>query len=231
MADPDPYYLPETTSTVAHIIRDFLLPMIKTGMTMEEIETEFRRVKGNPMAKATVENALLVLIAEHQGIPLHTLLGYPSIRVMSGISIGIKDTVEDLLGAVQEAVDKKYHRVKMKIKRGKDVAWVRAVRERFPAVPLMVDANCDFTLEDRGLLQKLDAFGLTMIEQPLSYADIYQHSLAAEGSEDAALSGRIHPLSGRCADGPGPRVVPHHQYQTGTGGRIDRVDAHRGTVP
>jgi O-succinylbenzoate synthase len=177
VADPDPFYLPETTSSVAHIIRDFLLPMVKTGMTMGKIEIEFRRVKGNPMAKATVENALMVLIAEHQGIPLHTLLGYPSIRVMSGISIGIKDTVEDLLGSVQEAVDKKYHRVKMKIKRGKDVGWVRAVRERFPTVPLMVDANCDFTLEDRGLLQKLDGFGLTMIEQPLSYADIYQHSL------------------------------------------------------
>ena len=92
VADPDPFYLPETTSTVAHIIRDFLLPMIRPGMTMGEIETEFRRVKGNPMAKATVESAALVLIANGQKIPLHTLLGYPPIRVMSGISIGIKDT-------------------------------------------------------------------------------------------------------------------------------------------
>lgn len=177
VADPDPYYLPETTTTAAHIIRDFLLPVIKDGMTMAEILAEFRKVKGNPMAKATVENALLVLIAEEDRVPLHALLGQKPARIMSGISIGIKETVDDLLAAVQEAVDKKYHRVKMKIKRGKDVAWVRSVRERFPDIQLMVDANCDFTLDDRPMLRELDAFGLTMIEQPLSYADIYQHSL------------------------------------------------------
>jgi o-succinylbenzoate synthase len=177
VADPDPYYLPETTSTAAHIIRDFLLPEVKDGMTMAEILTAFRKVKGNPMAKATVENALLILLAEADGVPLHTLLGQKPARIMSGISIGIKETVDDLLAAVQEAVDKKYHRVKMKIKRGKDVAWVRAVRERFPSVKLMVDANCDFTLDDMPMLRALDGFGLMMIEQPLSYADIYQHSL------------------------------------------------------
>lgn len=177
VADPDPYYLPETTSTAAHIIRDFLLPVVKDGMTMADILSEFRKVKGNPMAKATVENALLVLLAEGDNVPLHALLGQSPARIMSGISIGIKETVDDLLAAVQEAVDKRYHRVKMKIKRGKDVAWVRAVRERFPEIQLMVDANCDFTLDDLPMLRALDAFGLTMIEQPLSYADIYQHSL------------------------------------------------------
>ncbi len=177
VADPDPYYLPETTSTVAHIIRDFLLPEVKVGMTIAEILAAFRKVKGNPMAKATVENALLILLAETDGVPLYALLGQKPARIMSGISIGIKETVDDLLAAVQEAVDKKYHRVKMKIKRGKDVTWVRAVRERFPDIRLMVDANCDFALSDLPMLRELDAFGLTMIEQPLSYADIYQHSL------------------------------------------------------
>jgi O-succinylbenzoate synthase len=65
----------------------------------------------------------------------------------------------------------------MKVKRGQDVDWVRAVRERFPDLPLMVDANGDYTLDDADHLAQLDQFGLTMIEQPLSYSDIYQHSL------------------------------------------------------
>ena len=71
--------------------------------------------------------------------------------------------------AVERAVEKRYHRVKMKIKKGQDVDWVRAVRDRFPDVPLMVDANGDYTLADAGHLAQLDAFDLMMVEQPLSY--------------------------------------------------------------
>jgi O-succinylbenzoate synthase len=78
---------------------------------------------------------------------------------------------------VADAVANRYHRVKMKIMRGKDVEWAAAVRERFPTLPLMVDANGDYSLDDAEHLRRLDAFGLTMIEQPLGYHDIYQHSL------------------------------------------------------
>jgi O-succinylbenzoate synthase len=96
---------------------------------------------------------------------------------MSGISIGLQESVPALLAKVEEAVASGYHRVKMKIGRGKDVEWVQAVRGRFPGLALMADANGDYSLEDAGLLAGLDEFALTMIEQPLSYHDIYQHSL------------------------------------------------------
>jgi O-succinylbenzoate synthase len=96
---------------------------------------------------------------------------------MSGISIGIQQDIPTLLRKVAEAVSSGYHRIKMKIGRGKDVEWVKAVREAFPDVALMADANGDYTLADADLLAGLDEFGLTMIEQPLSYHDIYQHSL------------------------------------------------------
>jgi O-succinylbenzoate synthase len=95
---------------------------------------------------------------------------------MSGISIGLQDSIEALLAAVAEAVEAGYHRVKMKISRGKDVEWVRAVRNRFPALRLMVDANGDYDLESADLLARLDGLHLMMIEQPLSYSDIFQHA-------------------------------------------------------
>ena len=60
VADPDPFYLSETTSTVRHIMRDFLLPLIEPGATIGEVMQKFRHVRGHEMAKATVENALLV---------------------------------------------------------------------------------------------------------------------------------------------------------------------------
>jgi O-succinylbenzoate synthase len=177
VADPDPFYLPETTRTARHIIRDFLLPLVEPGLTLGDLMLRFRHVRGHNIAKATVENALINLMALRNGVPLHTMLGFPAKKILSGISIGLKETKDELLLAVERAVEKKYHRIKMKIKKGQDIDWVRAVRERFPDIPLMVDANGDYALSDTSRLRELDAFNLTMIEQPLSYSDIYQHSI------------------------------------------------------
>ncbi len=177
VADPDPYYASETTSTARHIIKDFLLPIVEPGITIGELGARFRRVRGHQMAKATVENALVDLAAKRSGRPLHELLGGPRRRIMSGVSIGLKDTPDELLAAVEEAVAAGYHRVKMKVKKGKDLEYVRAVRERFGDLPLMVDANGDYALSDADHLARLDDYALTMIEQPLSYSDIYQHSI------------------------------------------------------
>lgn len=177
VSDPDPFYAPETNGTCRHIIKDFLLPLVKPGLSLGQVLAEFWHVRGHGMAKATLENGLLVLIALQRGVPLHELLGRPAARIKSGLSIGLKETPAALLAAVERAVAKGYHRVKMKVKRGRDVDWVRAVRERFPDVRLMVDANGDYTLADADRLRRLDEFGLMMIEQPLSYSDIYEHSL------------------------------------------------------
>jgi len=177
VADPDPYYASETTTTARHIIKGFLLPVVESGITLAELERRFQRVRGHRMAKATIENALIDLIARREGIPLHELLGFPRRPIPSGISIGIQETSAELIDAVAEAIATGYHRVKMKIKRGADIEMVRAVRERFPDVPLMVDANGDYSLEDAEHLRQLDQYNLMMIEQPLSYSDIYGHSI------------------------------------------------------
>jgi O-succinylbenzoate synthase len=195
VADPDPYYDGETTVSARYIITGFLLPELDPASTLQEALARFRKVRGNPMAKATVENALLDLIARRRGIPLHELLGYPSRRIPSGLSIGIQESVEALLAKVEEGVALGYHRVKIKIMRGRDVEWVQAVRKHFPGLSLMVDANGDYTLDDLPLLSRLDSLGLTMIEQPLGYHDIYQHSiLQARLSTSLCLDESIHSL-------------------------------------
>jgi O-succinylbenzoate synthase len=119
---------------------------------------------------------------------------------MSGLSIGLKETPEKLLAAVEHAVERGYHRVKMKVKKGQDVEWVRAVRERFPKLRLMVDANGDYTLADADLLRRLDDFDLMMVEQPLSYSDIYEHSLLQKRMKTAiCLDESIHGLADAAA--------------------------------
>jgi O-succinylbenzoate synthase len=196
VADPDPFYAPETTTSAFHIIKEFLLPLVEQGITLGELDRRFHHVRGNMMAKATVENALVDLVAKRKGVPLHALLGQPAIPIPSGISLGIQNSAAEAVEAVAEAVGKRYHRVKMKVKRGCDVEMVAAVRERFPDIQLMVDANGDYTLDDAATLRELDRFGLTMIEQPLSYSDIYEHSILQRQLETPlCLDESIHSLA------------------------------------
>jgi o-succinylbenzoate synthase len=196
VSDPDPFYAYETNETVRHMVRDFLLPMVDAGITLGDLEARFRRVRGHGMAKATVENALLLLVAEQRGVALHELLGCPSRKIPSGLSIGLKPTVPDLLAAVESAVARKYHRVKMKVKKGQDIEWVRAVRTRFPALRLMVDANGDYLPSDVDHLRRLDEFGLMMVEQPLGYSDIIEHaSLQKAMATPICLDESIHSLA------------------------------------
>jgi len=179
VTSPDPYYCYETNATAAHIIQDFLIAMLTAmnNFTIEEVLKNFERIRGHHMAKAAVENALLDIMAQKYNIPLFELIGGTSKKIMSGISIGIQKSMDDLLESIQKACDKKYHRIKIKIKKGKDFEILKNVRKAFPGIRLMADANSDYTLEDIPMLKRLDEFNLMMIEQPLNYDDIYFHAL------------------------------------------------------
>ena len=172
-----PDYTAETNATVLHVLREFLLPAVWHASTFGEVLGRFTRVRGHNMAKAVVENALLDLVARKKEIPLWALLGGTEKAIPSGISFGVSGRVEDLLDQIGAALEMRYGRIKIKIKRGRDVEVVRAVRERFPDIPLMVDANAAYTFDDADLLAGLDPFGLMMIEQPLTEGDLYFHSL------------------------------------------------------
>ncbi len=196
VADPDPFYSPETTVSCLHIIKEFIIPVLKSGMDFTDFEKEMKHIRGNMMAKAAVENAILDLIAKVENKPLYELFGFEPKKIMSGISIGIKGSIDELLNSVQDAIDKKYHRVKMKIKKGKDIEWVAAVRNGFPSLQLMVDANGDYSIDDAAHLAQLDKYNLTMIEQPLSYSDIYFHSKLQKSIQTPlCLDESIHSLA------------------------------------
>ena len=202
VSDPDPFYAYETNTTARHIIRDFLLPLVEPGITLGELEGRFRHVRGHGMAKATVENACLILIANQHGYrPPRTAGPAGEENPVWNLSIGLKDTQDALLsGRRRGRRQGSYHRMKMKIKKGQDIEWVRAVRKRFPDLPLMVDANGDYSLADADHLARLDEFGLMMVEQPLSYSDIIEHaSLQRELKTAICLDESIHSLADAAA--------------------------------
>ena len=175
---PEPYYCYETNVSAAHIIKDFLVPLLipLKNFSIETVLKKFERIRGHNMAKAAVENALLDLLGRIEEVPLCSLLGGESNKIMSGISIGIKENTGDLLASIREACDRKYHRIKIKIKKGRDIEILEAVRNTFPDIALMADANADYSPEDIDVLKRFDMFNLMMVEQPLNYDDIYLHS-------------------------------------------------------
>jgi O-succinylbenzoate synthase len=178
VAEQDPYYSAETNETAWHIIADFIAPRVLGAAFTDprDVFPALKAIRGHHMAKAAVEMAAWDLFAKQRGDPLSRVLGGARDRIASGVSVGIQDSLGDLAAEVERELAAGYRRIKIKIKPGWDLDAVEAVRSRFGAIPLMVDANAAYTLADADHLAKLDAFDLMMIEQPLDYEDVADHA-------------------------------------------------------
>jgi len=178
VAGEGPFYAPETVETARHILRDFLWPLLKERefASASDVWEILSPVRGHNMAKGAIEAALWDAEAKHKGIPLWKVLGGVRSEIPCGVSIGIKETVEDLVATVERELASGYQRIKIKIKPGKDIEPVERLRQRFPRVRLMVDANSAYRLDDWPQLKRLEAYYLMMIEQPLGWDDIYSHA-------------------------------------------------------
>jgi O-succinylbenzoate synthase len=177
-AGESPAYNAETTDTAWLIISDFIAPHVvgKTLTAASEFPALVAHIRGNEMAKSGVENALWHAEALLKGVSLSKLLGGAVPEIACGVSLGIRENPQSLAKKVEEELRSGYQRIKLKIKPGKDYEFVAAVRKEFPDIRLSVDANSAYSLDDVAHLQRLDAFNLLMMEQPLSWDDIYSHS-------------------------------------------------------
>lgn len=178
IAERGPFYSAETITSCRHIITNFIWPVLKDKKI--EHPSDFQQlvsyIRGNNMAKASVEDALWDLFGKIKEKPLAKLIKGTKKSIPSGISIGIQKDVNVLLNKISAAVEKKYKRVKIKIKPGWDVKIVKKIRDQYPDLPLMVDANSAYRFKDKGIFVKLDRYDLLMIEQPLQHYDIVDHS-------------------------------------------------------
>ncbi|WP_134703386.1 o-succinylbenzoate synthase [Ammoniphilus sp. YIM 78166] len=198
VAMTEPIYNEETVKTCWHVMEDFLIPMLYRQETLEhpdQVSEVFAPIRRNNMAKAAIEGAVWDLYAKQQNQPLAKALGGTKSEIGVGVSIGIQESPEDLLKVVEGFIAEGYQRMKIKIKPGKDVEMIRAVRERFPDVPMMADANSAYTLNDVAVFKELDQFNLMMIEQPLAHDDIIDHAkLQAQIQTPICLDESIHSL-------------------------------------
>lgn len=174
---PEPVYSPEYTDGAVDVLKRYFIPAVANVRDANGVAQALHKFKGHPMAKAALETSVLDAELRAEGRSFARELGSVHERVPCGVSVGIMDSIPELIDAVDGYIAEGYVRVKLKIEPGWDVNVVRAVRERFgDDLLLQVDANTAYTLRDARHLAQLDDFNLLLIEQPLEEEDIVGHA-------------------------------------------------------
>lgn len=174
-----PHFSSESTDTAWQVIVNELGPML-AGAKVDhggDCPKILNLVRGNPMAKATLENAIWDLEAQREGMPLWQLIGGVQEKIPCGVSLGIQKSIPELMDIIERELAAGYQRIKLKCKPGWDVEVFEKVRTQWPDILLSCDANSAYKLRDADHLITFDAFDLLMVEQPLWHDDFYYHSM------------------------------------------------------
>jgi O-succinylbenzoate synthase len=182
-----PFFSAESTDSAWQVIVNELGPMLANATPEHggDCPDIFKLVRGNRMAKATLENAIWDLEAQREGISLSQLLGGVRDAIPCGVSLGIQASIPELMATIERELAAGYQRIKLKCKPGWDVEVFERVRNRWPEIMLSCDANSAYKLKDVDHLVEFDAFDLLMIEQPLWHDDFYYHSMLQKRLETA----------------------------------------------
>jgi O-succinylbenzoate synthase len=175
-----PFFSGESTDTAWQVIVNELGPMLATEDSIEhggQCPEIFFSVRGNPMAKAALENAIWDLESQREGMSLSRLLGGVRDVIPCGVSLGIQKSIPELMGIIEKELAAGYQRIKLKCKPGWDIEVFDHVRDRWPGIMLSCDANSAYRLRDSDHIVSFDAYDLLMIEQPLWHDDFYYHSM------------------------------------------------------
>lgn len=174
-----PHYLPETIDTSLVVFENYIAPLIigQNFKTVQDVSLYLSNfIHGHYMAKAAIEMACWTIAAIKQNTSLATFIGGKQKEVATGMAIGLQDSEDILVAKVKKAVEQGYKKVKVKISPKKDIAYIAAIRDQLGYdIPVMVDANSAYSLDDIDHLKQFDQFKLMMIEQPFAWNDILQH--------------------------------------------------------
>lgn len=178
VAFKQPDYTEETLETARLILANHLIPLLVQSQIThpDDVTRLFSVIRGNWMAKSSLETAIWDLYAKRHKKSLAELFSSQTDKLSVGVSIGIQKSVQDLIEVVSRYVAEGYTRIKLKIAPNQDVSFVKAVRSHFPDMLLMVDANSAYDLDSLAIFKELDTYQLSMIEQPFGYSDFLEHA-------------------------------------------------------
>ncbi|MHC5252246.1 o-succinylbenzoate synthase [Listeria kieliensis] len=188
-AFPLPDYTEETLEGAKKVVVSLLLEELrgKEIKCAEEVSEFFAWIRGNEMAKSSIESACYDLFAKRQKISLAHFIGAQRKEISVGVSIGIQKNERLLVEKVHAYVSAGYNRVKVKIKPGADFSYLKAIRDEFPELPILADANSAYEEKDLNELLKLDWLNITMIEQPFGVRDLWLHAKLQDKLEKVAV--------------------------------------------
>ncbi|MGG1632668.1 o-succinylbenzoate synthase [Rossellomorea sp. NRS-1567] len=195
VAITQPIYNEETVETNWHMMSEHLIPLLQGEAVQhpDKVAGRFKKIRGNYNAKAAIEGAVWDLYAKENNLPLAKALGGTKDRIEVGVSVGIQQSETLMLKQIEDYLKEGYKRIKVKIQPGWDIGIIRSIRQEFPKIPLMADANCAYSLKDIETLKALDEFDLMMIEQPLDHDDIIDHAkLQSQLKTPICLDESIH---------------------------------------
>jgi len=178
-AGENPFYNEEWTGSAWLIVRDYAAPRVlkHNFESAAQVAGRTSHIRGHRMACGGLEVAMWDLEARRNNVPLARQIGGGErAEIACGVSIGIQESVPQLIKKIETELNAGYQRIKMKIKPGWDVDVIREVRRAFPKIRLMADANSAYRLADADRLKCLDEFNLMMIEQPLAHDEIIDHA-------------------------------------------------------
>ncbi|MFK7778750.1 MAG: o-succinylbenzoate synthase [Gimesia sp.] len=177
-----PCYSPEWGGGVFQTLSEWLAPAV-IGQDIESgqaLQKKLSLYKGNPFAKAALDNAWWSLHSRIANVPLHIALGATRNEVPVGADFGVMDQLDELIEVVGTAVDENFPRIKLKFRPGWDIPMLKAIRSSFPDATFHIDCNSGYRIEDAAMFQTIDEFQLAMIEQPLQNDDITDHARLQE---------------------------------------------------
>src|SRR5699024_11291611 len=179
------------------MLKDHLIPLVlnKEITHPDELQETFQVFKRNNLAKSAIEGAKWDLYSKEKNKSLAECQGGVHNTIEVGVCLGIEENTDDLLRSIKEKVQEGYKRIKVKIRPGKDLDVLETIRDTFPDIPLMVDANSAYSLEDIDIFKKMEKYHLMMIEQPLAAGDLIDHAkLQKEIDTPICLDESIHSL-------------------------------------
>ncbi|MEY2995841.1 MAG: o-succinylbenzoate synthase [Actinomycetota bacterium] len=184
VAGNEPLYSSEYVEACQHVTSHHLVPRLLRhdggSVDADRVASILEPVKDHRMSKGALEAAILDAQLRRHGVSMAEKFGAVRDRVPSGVSVGIMDSIDQLVNAVGRYLDDGYVRIKLKIEPGWDLEPVATIRRTFgDSIPLQVDANTAYTRDDGAHLAKLDEFGLLLIEQPLPEDDVTGHAIVA----------------------------------------------------
>ena len=167
-----PFYSYETVETAWWAITRWLAEPVLKGEFEHprELAGALAHIAGHHEAKAALECAFWDLYARERHTPLYELIGGRRRRVSAGATVSVKEEIKEALHAIEAAVAAGYERIKLRIKPGRDAELLSIVREAFPRITILADANRAYGREDIARLAALERFSPVVIEQPFATA-------------------------------------------------------------